>query len=306
MARKTFKLPKPGCYVQPSDDLNNYSIGIFGPKSAGKTILASCFPDTINFRFERWRHNAQIYQYPQNENDPPLTWEGFKELIEQVIQDGTLKRIVVDSIDEAWTCCKREVCQIKFDCESPDELGNDSYLAHQTTQQEWATVFDSIRDAGIAITWLSHAKERKMKDPMRKLKAFSMLDMTCEPSAAAIVKQRCDLVWFLMRYDDTRLLSFRTQEASEVVSQVRNHLLTPKGLLLYQAEVPNVKNDTDPALYKFLTAAWNNKLENYDEDLNEPQDDDDESSEGSDKPIAKLAVKTKKTTKKTSLLKKRS
>lgn len=305
MTRK-LKLPKPGKFVEPSQDLADYSIAIFGPKSAGKTLLASSFPDTINFRFERHRSNARIYQYPQSADDPPLTWEGMKDLVDQVIDQGKIKRIVIDSIDEAWTCCKREVLQNKFDVESVDEL-DDSYKAHQATQAEWASVFDTIRDNGVALTWLSHSKERKMKDPMRKLKAFSCLDMSCEPSAATIVRQRCDLVWFLMRYNDTRLLSFRTQEASEIVSQVRGHLLTPKGLLLYQAEVPNVPTDDDPKLYQFVEDAWNNKLENYDEDLNEPQDDDEEEDDTDEKPkqsLLKRQSKTKtKTTKKRSLLK---
>lgn len=311
-----FKLPKPGSRVAPSDDINDYSIAIFGPKSAGKTILASCFPKTLNFRFERWRANVRINQYPARKEDPALTWEGFKELAAQAMDapedERPYKRFVIDSIDEAWLMCQKETCREKFGIDSPEELGGDSYLAHQACTWEWGDTWDTIRDNGIALTWLSHCKERQMPDPMRKLGTFKMLSMSCAPSAADIVRQRCDLVWFLMKYGDgsncKRILTVRTEEASEIVTQLRDHFKSPKGDYLYQLAVPHVPADDSPELFKFIKNGWDNKLTNYDPygDIDEP---DTEDGEVNDAPKGALSLRKsakKKTTKKTTTKKRPS
>lgn len=277
-SKTSLRLPLPGQEVQPSTRLEDYCLALFGPKNTGKTVLAASFPDTIVFRFETWRRNVNILQYPATREDEPLTWDLFLELVAEEFLPGPYQRLVIDSADAAWNLCEKHVCTVQFGVEKPAQLGKDAWNAYKASQAEWATIFEIIRNAGKTVTWISHCKVRVQKDPTLSRESQDVLDFTLDPKPSDIIKQQADLVWFLHKYGNhpvRRFLTVRSADLSEISTQVRTQLLTPKGDMLYQIELPNIGHDRDSALYQTVDDAWNNKSYGVQEDGEEEPEDDD-------------------------------
>lgn len=260
------RLPKPGEAIQPSKELTDYSLCIFGTKGSGKTSLAYSFPKTFVLRFERFRQNVSINQYP-GKGDPQLTWPDTISLLQQFCESEHYHYLVIDQGDSAWELCRRHVCLDSFGVERPQDLGDESYNAHLAAKQEWSDFFVTIKSYGKQFILLSHDKLRKKKDPTNTHAGDEILQASLEPQPQDIVKEMADMVWFYQRLGERRLLTIRSENAAEIVTQIPGVCRTPSGDLLRQVLMPRIEDGDFEPLFDQVQAAWDNKLDEYDPDL---------------------------------------
>ena len=298
-------LALPTTPVTPSEKLEDYSIMIFGDKRVGKTTIASSFPDSFTFRFEKGRKNLSILQVP-NDDSPSqtLTWDLFIDYLESFL-DSPYRRANIDSIDEAYARCYEHVCA-KYGVEHPPEYKVNN---RDAGYEVWADIkatfwapFSEIIKREKTVTFLSHYKMRTHKDPAKILTKDERLEPSCTGQAIDVAKSITDFFWFAQVHNGNRLLTVRTEGGSEIGSQVLGHFLSPDNEDLMHLQIPEFDDPThknpQPEIQKLiwhrLNSAWNNKCYDYadDKEAAQPKLTDDPKAKSTKKKTTK-----KKTTK---------
>lgn len=91
---------------EPSTNMGDYTLLIYGRKKIGKTSLVSNFPKTFCMMFEPGGKSLRIYQKPVN------NWEefiGYIDLLENTKHD--FKTVSIDTGKIAYECCFDYVCR---------------------------------------------------------------------------------------------------------------------------------------------------------------------------------------------------
>ena len=89
---------------EPSTDLSNYLILLYGEKKIGKTTLMSRMPRTLFLMFEPGAKALRIHQVPVS------TWYEFTAYIDLLEKDKRFDTVVVDTVDVAYNLCFDAMC----------------------------------------------------------------------------------------------------------------------------------------------------------------------------------------------------
>ena len=240
--------------IEPSTDLLEYNHCIFGRKGIGKTTLGSAFPNSLNFRFERGRKNVRIVQVP--EDDKVLIWSTALQYL-SLFCNSDYDFAVIDSVDKCYEAAFEAVCE-RRGCTHPNEK-NDYGQTWNAISEEFIGFFDAIQDAGKRFVLLSHDKTRKYENPDGS--ELEQVDMTLAPSAATLVKERCDFVYYYGYAENDRVITIRNDRNQVCCACGFDEVfLDPDGTPLRRFEMPNNPNEA----YDTLVSAWNNELRDYD------------------------------------------
>lgn len=253
--KTTSSLSLPSAPVEPSDDLFDYNLAIFGRKSVGKSTLASQFPDCLTFRFERGRRNIRIRQVP--EDGSLLTWESFREYLDLFCESDEYRYASIDSIDKCYLRCFEYICK-KRGCKHPNEM-NDFGQTWNAISEEFANAFDQIQDAGKNFVVISHEKTRKWENPDGS--EIERIDLTTTPSSMDVIKERCEFIFYYGYAGNDRVITIRNDNNKvECAAGMDEFFCSPEGVPLKRFEVPNNPKEVLPTIMK----AWNNELHDYD------------------------------------------
>lgn len=241
--------------IAVSDDLFDYNHCIYGRKSIGKSTLGSAFPGSLNFRFERARRNLNIFQVL--EDGSLLIWPTFMEYLKLFCDAPEYQFAVIDSVDVCYEKAFEFVCKERG-CTHPNQK-NDYGATWGAISDTFMSAFDMIQDAGKKFVLLSHEKTRRFENPDGS--ELERVDLTLAPSAAAIVKQRCEFIYYYGYAGQDRVITIRNDRNQvECACGVGTHFRDPDGTPISRFEIPN---DPDKVL-DTLVAAWDNKLRDYD------------------------------------------
>lgn len=261
-------LPSPDEVNRPSDDFHDYAACIYGKKGVGKTTLASQFPDSVAFMFERGRRNLPIRQVPRRlpdgKSEPRLIWDTmesksgqdipgipFRQALLEALRDDTIRTITIDTADRCYEsaltfCCWQEGVTYP--------KGDGSYAIWNRIKEEFEEAIGVIKDAGKQVILLSHSREKEV--PTELGESFNMVQPTMTPAAWKLVQTQCDLVFYYDYYQGRRALRVQGDEFIWASNQVPGHFLDPEGNPLITIDMGTTPSQS----YDNLLKAWNNDI----------------------------------------------
>jgi hypothetical protein len=181
--KEVFELPdEPNV---PSNELQDYSILLYGAKKIGKTSITAHFEDAFFMSTEPGTKALRVYKVDIR------TWKqflGYVKVLEE--QEGRFKTVIVDTIDLAYEYCFNHICKSKG-VAHPSEM--DDYGA---TWREIAQEFDGavrrLLSMNRGVVFISHDTEKEIEK--RDGSKLDRVQPTMARAAMAVVEAVVDII----------------------------------------------------------------------------------------------------------------
>lgn len=165
---------------------------IYGPEGIGKSTLASRFPDPLFIDTEGGTAHIDVARV-----DPaPKKWEDLLNIVKEVIADPSVcKTLVIDTMDWAEQLIIEYVLRTRG-LKSIEDAGYGKGYTY--IGEEMAKLLDlltQVKDAGIHVVILAHAKMRKFEQP-DEVGAYDRWEMKLSRQSAPLVKEWSDHLFF--------------------------------------------------------------------------------------------------------------
>lgn len=251
---------------KPPTTLNEVVCCIYGRKGIGKTSLASQFPNSLTFMFERGRRNLAIRQVPQEKGEE-LDWNSFKSYVELFINSDEYETAVIDTVDRCYDKCLEYVCQ-ENGCTHPNQK-NDYGDTWSQVKREFDALLGMIHDSGKGLILLSHETLKPLNKGSKglvradaeKAYEFERLEPSCTGQAFGVIQEICDYVFYYGFVDEFRCLTLRSpNDVCWTSCGLSDTFLNPDGTPIRTFRVGNSSDDA----YNNLVAAFNNESEDLD------------------------------------------
>lgn len=197
-------------------DLTSYVMCFYGEKSAGKSTTAAQFPGALLFQWEPGRQDIAARQIPDySRGEKPLTWVRFKQYLQLVSEDETIKAVVIDTAELAWEGCEAYICE-QGDEKGPwKDVGDGPYgSGWRALKREWAIVNNALihvmQSRRGAVIYVSHARIRETTSLTGEKKEWIV--PTCTDKCWDDLKSRCQIAMFFGFHGDQRLVRLRGTE----------------------------------------------------------------------------------------------
>lgn len=230
-------LSLPTVINEPSDDLLEYFVGIFGRKGIGKSSLASTWPEAINFQTEPGRRNLPILMVPKK-GEPPLNLETFNKYFQLFLKSDN-RVAVIDTIDGWYDLVCRDLL-VQYGHSNQDEMSKagDAYSYWADVQNQLENCFLEARDAGKTLVVVSHEKAKQK--PNSDGTALDRVEMTCAKKPTELIQRYCDFVFHYDWVTNDRVLTIRNRDNLVWTSCGRNDMfLDHEGNELNRIKMPS-------------------------------------------------------------------
>ena len=164
---------------------------IYGTEGIGKSTLASRFPDPLFLDIEGGTTQMDVRRI-----EAPKNWTELVGMVKEVAANpeicGTL---ILDTADRAESLLTDHICR-KNNQPSIESFGYGkgyTYLGEEW--QRLMDAFNSCIDAGINVTVIAHAKQRKIEQP-DQIGAYDHWEMKLSRQVAPLLKEWADLLLF--------------------------------------------------------------------------------------------------------------
>ena len=170
-----------------SRDLSGYSVLFYGTPKSGKTTIASHFPKSLVFAFEKgYSAIPGIMAMPVN------SWREFRNFLIDLRDDETkemYRTIVIDTADIAWDYCSDYVCMQNGVSAIKDIPYGGGYAL---AQREFDTCLRKILQMDYGLVLISHSKEKAQKDENGV--EYDQIVPTLENKARLVCERTCDII----------------------------------------------------------------------------------------------------------------
>ena len=165
---------------------------IYGTEGIGKSTLAAQFPSPLFLDVEGGTAQLDVRRI-----ETPRGWQDLITDVREVAADPSIcKTLVLDTADRAESLLVEYICR-KYNQTSIESFGYGkgyTYLG-----EEWGKLMDAFNAciaAGINVTIIAHAKQRKVELP-DQIGAFDHWEMKLSRQVAPLLKEWADLLLFL-------------------------------------------------------------------------------------------------------------
>jgi len=139
----------------PKRNLSELTTLIVGFPKAGKTTLASRFPNSVILATEAGQNAIECYRVTID------SWATFLAVCNELAQGGhSFRTIVVDTIDNLWLLCQRHICE-KHHVEHEADLAYGKGYALILT--EFQRVLTKLSHLPYGLVMISHAELEEVK-----------------------------------------------------------------------------------------------------------------------------------------------
>lgn len=262
-------LALPTAPTPPSDDLQDYSILLFGEKKIGKTTLASMFPDNLLLCSEPGAKSLNVFRMDVR------SWKEFKKIIRLLKKDKRFRTVTVDTVDLLFKLCDAQVCQeLGIDHVSEADWGR----GWSAVRDEFTTAMADLMGIGKGVILISHSTEKEIKP--RSGPKYDRIQPTMPNTARDICEAMVD-IWGYFHYDGhDRVLTIRGDEHITAGHRLQTRF-RHNGKELENIDMGTSKEEA----FKNFMDAFNNKYVPTEPPAEEPAES---------KPVKKLKLKVKK------------
>lgn len=163
----------PGELNEPSDNLLDYVILLYGESGIGKTSTASKIPGSYVIQCDPNRRGLKIRQTCiddmtiselKENRDKPTPWEVIKSVYKKACADKSVKVIVIDNFGMFYEHCLRHRC-FKLGIDDPQEQ-NDYGQTWRDIKDEMVSLLNKVNSVGKGLFLIAHdaKKEILLKD----------------------------------------------------------------------------------------------------------------------------------------------
>ncbi len=164
---------------------------IYGTEGIGKSTLAAQFPGALFLDVEGGTSQMDVRRI-----EAPATWDELLGDVREVAQNpGICGTLVLDTADFS------EQMLISHICKKHNQKGIESFgygKGYTYVGEEWQklmTAFDAVIRAGMNVTVIAHARQRKIELP-DQAGAFDHWEMKLSRQVAPLLKEWADLLLF--------------------------------------------------------------------------------------------------------------
>lgn len=140
-------------------DLRQYKFLIYGEPGAGKSTLASKFPDAIFVPTEPGLNYLEVHQITDDDGNPKIVknWTEFCQAIRLLCTtEHQFKTIIIDTVDNAFEfCALHTLSQRGLEHESDEGFGK----GWNIIKREFTKVVNFLANSGFGIVFISHEKQ---------------------------------------------------------------------------------------------------------------------------------------------------
>ena len=164
---------------------------IYGTEGVGKSTLASQFPSPLFIDVEGGTDQMDVRRI-----ETPKTWTDLVAIVNEVAKNpGICETLILDTADWAESMCVSHILK-KYNQKSIENFGYGK--GYTMLGEEWMNLmraFDAVKDAGMHVTIIAHAKQRKVELP-DQAGAFDHWEMKVSRQVAPVLKEWADLLLF--------------------------------------------------------------------------------------------------------------
>jgi hypothetical protein len=260
VASSKIKIPSPDDLNEPSTNLLDYCICLFGEKGVGKTSLAAQFEGSLILMLEPKRRNLKIRQVnidPMSIKDMELdnpkmtTWMSIQAYVQAILEDDSVSTVGIDTVDRAWEACINHHCYQKG-VKDPSEV-NDHGRTWRVIKDDFEQTMNKLLYANKGLIFISHAHLREVESH----EGDNQWVPTCAPAAWKYLKAVCDLAIHFGFTDSQRALTVRNSGKIWSSCGPTDQFRTSDGAPLQTF----FSGETHEETYSILTDAFNNQLD---------------------------------------------
>jgi hypothetical protein len=240
----------PTAIKEPSNNLQDYSILIAGPKKVGKTSFVTQFPNHYMMECEPMNALNVAANY-----DDIYSWEEILGKTKDLEGVGTkyCKQLIIDSIPSAYYYCL-ESTRKKLGI---DVIAKDNFDVWRTIGKEFQDWILRIRKLGMGITYTCHIEIKELQNPVTNQTLYRM--QPAMSNQLYKIMQAVGVLWGIMfsRADGMRSLLIEGDRTKvDVGNGFTNHFLWDNKRL---TEIPLGYSPVEA--YTNFMLAFNNALE---------------------------------------------
>ena len=183
--------------IQPhvvSKDLRGYSVLIYGEPKSGKTTIASKFPKSLLFAFEKG-YSAIPGVMAQDIN----TWGEFRKFLNE-LKDPAVKEayynIIIDTADIAYALCEKYVCNMESNEKNTYESVGDIPFGkgYKLVMNEFDECIRRILQMGYGLVLISHAQNKSYTDENGQ--EYNKITPTLDTRGRLVCERTCDIIGY--------------------------------------------------------------------------------------------------------------
>lgn len=240
------ELTLPDERSEPSSELGDYSLLIYGEKKIGKTSLAAQFPDAFFLMCEPGGKGLEIYQRPVNR------WVEFLRYKRLLRRDREFRTVVVDTADRLYDMAFDYMCA-KLAIEHPHDE-NDFGKSWRQIKMEFTRHVNDLLTLDKGVIFLSHTREEEVKT--RGGRAYTRLQPSIAGQARDVLEAIVD-IWCYYGYEGTdRTIWLQGDELVSAGHRLEDHFNYREGGAIREL---NVQGSAEGA-YTLFTRAFANDI----------------------------------------------
>ena len=164
---------------------------IYGTEGIGKSTLASRFPDPLFLDIEGGTAQMDVRRI-----EAPKNWTELVGTVKEVAANpGICGTLILDTADRAESLLTDHICRKN---NQPSIVSFGYGKGYTYLGEEWQRLMDAFNsciDAGINVTVIAHAKQRKIEQP-DQIGAYDHWEMKLSRQVAPLLKEWADLLLF--------------------------------------------------------------------------------------------------------------
>ena len=164
---------------------------IYGTEGVGKSTLASQFPSPLFIDVEGGTDQMDVRRI-----ETPKTWADLVAIVNEVAKNPEVcQTLILDTADYAESMCIQNILK-KYNQKSIESFGyGKGYTYIGEEWQKLMDAFNAVINAGMNVTVIAHAKQRKIELP-DQTGSFDHWEMKLTKQVAPLLKEWADLLLF--------------------------------------------------------------------------------------------------------------
>lgn len=230
-----------------SRDLRGKYLFAYGDPGVGKTTLASQFEKTLIMGFEMGTNALDnIYVVPIR------TWKDFTDYVKKLCRTDELKEkfvtIAIDTVDEAWKLCVKQVCSNA----GVEALGDVGFgKLYDVASKEFQQPFRDLTYSGYALVFTGHSVEKTYKN--EKNEEYTKIQPALPTRPFDIINKMVDIIGYIREVtfldgansQRKRVIFFRDEVGDRFLTKSRYKYMVPYVDLDYKSFVDAVYTAID-------------------------------------------------------------